>query len=63
MLDVRTTIWSVDAPPVSGFSPVSPPEYSNSISNSSSSSKDSLVKSKEISNLVATSLESVTVFD
>ena len=44
MLDVRTTIWSVDAPPVSGFSPVSPPEYSNSISNSSSSLKDSLDK-------------------
>ena len=54
----------MEDPPVNGFSPVSPPEYSNSISNSSSlPSKDSLVKSKEISNLVATSLESVIVFD
>ena len=36
MLEVRTTICSVDCPPVTGFNPGSPPEYSNSISIESS---------------------------
>ncbi len=59
ILEVKITICSVDWPPVTGFWPGSPPEYSISTSNWSLLSepwlKDSFVKSNDISNLVASS--------
>ena len=63
MLEVKTTICSVDEPPVSGFSPSSPPEYSRSTVISLPAEKLAFVISKFISKRVAVSLESVTVLD